>query len=510
MKISFKGDQNKISNKPSENLNNINDNHNDTSNAQNSNTSNYDSEINRSSSDSVDRSFLDEFVSSNDNGSITSSNEVYSNNQNQSYNENYNGNSNGNYNENYSENYNDSSYSNESYSQDNSYAQQNEYGYDNGYKQQGQNGQFNSQNVVPQFDMEALKAQMAKEIMQSIKSEEEEKEKKKRADIEERERELERVQKEIEEEKAVNEKEKKKKYGRKSKMMPKSSPESNEDYYQNYQIKLRNQKLKKGIFSSIFYLFVASMLACNVYFIFLKQDKSIEQTAYEVKNAIHFTTFPEAGVQGYLEDNFATLIDKNVKVTGGSGASDWSLQKINVRKVAAINDTYANIFFSATIITNTNTVDHNYILTLKYDNNIKSYSPASDLITRVTYDSDTTEMNSEDDVIWGFGETNKYDGKAVSKLTPFLEQFFTMLYNNKTYPGSSYLLEGDKEFNFDNTKYIFSYIDKVDWYQNVNYMGSNCKVTYVVSSSEGLSYTVTSYLAVYEDGNGGYKISSIF
>lgn len=356
----------------------------------------------------------------------------------------------------------------------------------------------------PEINMDELKASLIAEITSEMVKKDKITRDERIRRIEEREKAIEA----IDQQEKVSQPEEKLK-GRRKKSIPKTSPETNEDYFTNYKIKVRNQKVKKTIFTSIFYIFIAAMLVCNVYFIFIKKNKSIERTAAEVKYLINYTSFPKEGVEKYLEDNFQTLIDKNVKVSSSSGASNWTLNGINVRKVAAVTDSVANVFFSADISTNTSVAEHSFIISLTYDNTTKSYSPASDLISRTTLDEDSVKFEEENDKLWTFGEKPvKKDKDKINALSEFLNQFYTVLYNNKTYPSNTYL-QTNNQINFDNTDYNFSYVDNVDWYETNNYMGMNCKVTYVVTSSEGLTYTMTSYMHVEESGDS-FKITSLF
>lgn len=360
------------------------------------------------------------------------------------------------------------------------------------------NGSYQRNDPQP-IDMDKLK----EELLIVLQEQEEKKRKEREREIKKREEELKRVEEELKEEKENISNNKK--YGRKSKMLIKNSPDSNEDYYNNYKIRVRNQKMKSIAFTATFYIFISIILLCNGYFIFIKQETPINTIEQTVKKNLYIYMFPTDGVQEYLEKNLSTLMADNISVTGGSGASNWNIQQIRIRKFNLFSDQYANVYFSADISTATGTAEHNFILTLKYDYTNKTYAPASPVITRTTSFVDSTQMVEEDNLVWGFGENKS---KEVKNLQVFLEQYYTLLYNNKTYPAAS--LKLNSTVTFDNEEFSFNFIEKVEWYDVVNYMGANCKVTYSVKSSEGLTYLVTNYLAVYEDGYGSYKITNVY
>ena len=353
----------------------------------------------------------------------------------------------------------------------------------------------------PAIDMEALKA----EVMQGIKEEEDRKKAAREKAIKDREKELEKAEAALKEEKENLSNNKK--FNRKSKMLAKNSPEGNEDYYVNYQIRLRNQKMRSTIFTFSFYLIVAAILACNFYFIFIKKETPLNVIEGSVKKDLYVYMFPTDGVQEYLEDNLPVMIQNNVNITGGSGAGSWNVSEIRIRKFNLINDSYANVYFSADFDTAIGTAEHDFIIALKYDYTTKTYSPASDLVVRSTSFVDSVEMAEEDDILWGFGENRP--SNDTDAIESFLTQYFTMLYNNKTVPSAYLMIEGDVVF--DNEDFTFDSLDSVEYYGQVtNYMGANLKVIYNVKSTEGLTFSVTTYMYITDDGHGSFKITKLY
>ena len=174
------------------------------------------------------------------------------------------------------------------------------------------------------IDIEEIKRQMRDEILSSIRAEEEEKASKRKREYEEREKALERAEAEIKEEKETFNKNKSK-FNRRSKMIEKNNVESNEDYRQNYLIKLRNQKFKKTIFSFSFYSIICLTLVTNIYYVFFKKEQTIETSAQQVKSIIQFTKFPKEGVETYIKDNIKDILEEDVQITGSSGTKNWVL-----------------------------------------------------------------------------------------------------------------------------------------------------------------------------------------
>ena len=159
-------------------------------------------------------------------------------------------------------------------------------------------------NNVPKIDMDAIKS----ELMKTLEEENERKRKAREKEIRKREEELKKVEAELQEEKENISNNKK--FRRKSKMLAKNSPEGNADFFTNYQIRLRNQRMRAITFTISFYLVIGLILACNFYFIFLKKETPMETIEQTVKKDLRVYMFPQMVFRNTLKRTCLSLCRK--------------------------------------------------------------------------------------------------------------------------------------------------------------------------------------------------------
>lgn len=293
---------------------------------------------------------------------------------------------------------------------------------------------------------------------------------------------------------------KKKKKEKEGKRILNPNPKTNEDYYRNYQKRVRNNRVKKiGIYSTIIG-FLALIVILNFYFIFFREITPIETIAAQVKTINKINNYPKESVQGYLQANAKELISTCVDLSNGSGAKNFTISNVEINKISVKSDNNANVYFSCNINTNIGTAKHNFLIPLYYENTDSSFHPSGDLIVCAAQNlSDTQEIEAS---LWSFEKIKKFDKDQTEKLTSFVNNFLEILYNN---PGNDLttFYTGDDVFGDYNCTYLG--IQECNYYQESNAMGLNCEVYYTVKSNEGVVFSVHNYLAI-KNNNGKFEI----
>ncbi len=289
-----------------------------------------------------------------------------------------------------------------------------------------------------------------------------------------------------------------------SKRFENINPESNEDYYKNYLIRKRNNKIKNTLFGFSFITLFSVIIILNIYFIFFREVKSTKEIAAEVKQENNISNYPKDGVESYLDTNLYSILSKFTDVSSGSNVSDWKITDIQVDRIITKSDSNANVYFSCKVNTDIGSSVHNFMLPLYFDFSTKAYSPSGDLIICTT--KNTNSVDETETSLFDFGKNTQYDKEETKKLSNFLDSFFIILYNNTDKDISTYY-DGTDELGDSDFTYV--QINSVEYYQESNYIGCNVKINYRVKSAEGLNYDITNYALVVKNGSN-YIIKKLF
>lgn len=306
-----------------------------------------------------------------------------------------------------------------------------------------------------------------------------------------------------------NKKEKNKKSShKKRKRIENSEAETNEDYYENYKIRLRNNKIYKNIVTGVMISFVVILVGFNIYFTFFREVRSDLEIAQNVSLINGLYGYPEEGIESYLKDNFSTiLVNSGLKnEVGGNVDGTFRVDNINVLFVTPKSSTDANVYFAATISTDTGSSTHQFLLNIEYDKDTFSYKPTTDLMFSLPKNLNSSDKDTEYKSAWTFDGLTKQEDEEVASLETFLDNFYIILYNEDKAVTNYY--DGSDKIGDPNFSYIE--ITGLEYYTSINNMGANVKVTYKLSSSEGLVYELTSYMNVEKLSTGSYMIHSIY
>lgn len=288
----------------------------------------------------------------------------------------------------------------------------------------------------------------------------------------------------------------KKKEKNRSRKVLNPNPVSNEDYYQNYKKRVRNNRIKRLCVYGTMLGTLFAILILNLYFIFVRERVSIPEIAAQVKNINKINNYPTESVDGYLQEHGLELISGMLDLSNGSGAKTFSISGIRVNKIAVRSDNNANVYFSCYVTTNVGSELHNFLLPLYYSSKTSSFAPSGDLILCAAQNNSTVEPIEAS--LWGFEKIKRYNKEETVKLTNFLSNFLEILYNNPDndlgtfYSGDSKL--GDYACSFLG-------IQECSYYQESNAMGLNCELVYTLKSNEGVVFTVHNYAAVKKVGD---------
>lgn len=307
---------------------------------------------------------------------------------------------------------------------------------------------------------------------------------------------------EKEQEKHINKKRKRDK----TKIIERANPETNDDFYRNYQARIRNNRLKKAIFNVAFYFTIIFLIGINIYLAFFHQLRPIQEIAKDVRTINQDSKYPKEGVELYLAKNIKTILNNDIKASTGTGTKEWEIRNLYVRKIVTRGDRNANVYFTAEIATNMGASFHNFILPLGYNFDTRRYYPTGNLITRAEQDDDYTDIYKEGS-LWEFGKAKKMPTDQTEKLQSFLNSFFTLVYNE--HKSVSSMLAQGYEPKVGDINFRFEKINKLEWYNEANPMGANVYVNYTLSSTEGLSYTVDTYMII-QNSNNIFLISKIY
>ena len=281
-------------------------------------------------------------------------------------------------------------------------------------------------------------------------------------------------------------KKKKKKKGKKDKEI-KVEISDLDKYIESEYKKL---KFKKTAVLAGMIVTMLALIFFGTYNTFLKKEKDIYQLAAELNSINRTTAFPTEGIPGFLDENIETLIGKKVGYLKGTNKFLVDSNNVFITRINKRSSSIANVYFDAVVETNQNSIKHNFILPIYYDWVTNSYHPAGDVSLRIGDNKNSLEIMKNDQT--SFGNYPKLPEEDLNSARVFMTNFFVIVYNTKGdysqfYTGQSIL--GDENVTFEN-------INSILIYQGSNRSGYNGVVEYIVSTTEGLSYIVTSYINI--------------
>lgn len=275
----------------------------------------------------------------------------------------------------------------------------------------------------------------------------------------------------------------------------------NDEYYNEYKKRLRENKLKKIAFTVGFFGILIGLLCFNVYFTFIRETTSIDELTNQVIQKANINDFPVSSVQGYLNSNLETILGNGIIETAGA-SSNWTVESINIEKIAVKSSQNANVYFSAEIYSDVGHNTHRFMVPLIYDYETKGLKLGGEVNLLTKKNSNSTEIN----------KTNNYSFEGLEKsddtqaVTNFLDNFFLLLYNEHKDVSDYY--SKSKNLGDENLKYI--QITSLAYYKGENAAGCNTMVKYKVQGTEELTYEITSYMKIVKDSNGKYTIENMY
>lgn len=297
-------------------------------------------------------------------------------------------------------------------------------------------------------------------------------------------------------------KKKKKESNKAKKKERKKNSENATDLEKMVETEYKKLKFKKAIVLALFLFTVLFLLFFNVYNTFVKQEKSIQQLTAEINAMNRDTAFPTEGVYGFLDMNLESLLGKKVGFLKGTTQYSIDSSNIFITRINKRTGSIANVYFQAIIDTNKDSIAHNFLLPIYYDWNTSSYHPAGDVSLRMANIDNSTKIADNDQLT--FKNHQKQSAENIESAKIFMTNFLVLVYNTKgdysqQYSGNAVL--GDKNVTFER-------INDIVLYSSYNKNGHNGIIEYVVTTTEGLSYTITSYINI-DRANKSWIINAI-
>ena len=260
-------------------------------------------------------------------------------------------------------------------------------------------------------------------------------------------------------------------------------------------------KVKKALFATALVGFLVANTVVGVYNAFFKEPPSYSQIAVNVNRLNGFTPFPEVGVLSYLNKNADTLFQKNATLRKGAREAKIAPGSVNLTEVVEKDAFTANVYFSADVETALGRNTHNFFLSLGFDWNEGVYYPMSELQLSVNNYPVVTKVSESPYLT--FKDVERDVANEQSART-FVNNFFIMLFNEEADVSTFY--SGDRVIGDENAR--FERIEDFKLYTQRNRNGYNAVVTYYLALDEGVTYKVTNYLDLVNQG-GHWLVKSI-
>jgi len=261
-------------------------------------------------------------------------------------------------------------------------------------------------------------------------------------------------------------------------------------------------KVKKALFATALVGFLVTNTVVGVYNAFFKEPPSYFEIAANVNRLNGYTPFPEVGVLSYLNKNADTLFQKNATLRKGAREAKIAPGSVNLTEVVEKDAFTANVYFSADVETALGRNTHNFFLSLGFDWDEGVYYPMSELQLSVNNYPVVTKVTEESPYLT-FKDLERDAANEQSART-FVNNFFIMLFNEEADISTFY--SGDRVIGDENAR--FEKIEDFKLYTQRNRNGYNAVVTYYLALDEGVTYKVTNYLDLVNEG-GHWVVKSI-
>lgn len=286
--------------------------------------------------------------------------------------------------------------------------------------------------------------------------------------------------------------------------------EISEKSIQDANKKIASIKRKKVAFLIGLITLFGVISICGIYNTFFKHEYTGPEIAalanyYNVK-----TNFPEAGVQGYLENNIETLLVD--KVTYSKDIAKVNYGTPVVTRINAKNNLIANVYFYLPVSTSMEsdgtsmevTSDDELVcmIPIYFDSSVNKYYPCGDIILTplgTTYDS----TNKVSNPLMSFEGISALGDNETQSAYTFVDNFFKMFYEGQDV---SVYYTGKELFN-RNLKY--NGMDEFRIYSENNQGGYNCVCTVSLTSTTGLTFTTEKYLTVNRVDTNNWTIANV-
>ncbi len=244
-------------------------------------------------------------------------------------------------------------------------------------------------------------------------------------------------------------------------------------------------KLKRNILFGCICVAFLGITFFGVYNTFLKHELTYQEIAYIANTYNGKTNFPEDGVEGYLKTNMPNVISSNI--TALSKVQSIDVTDVTVSKIVLKNNTFANVYFYATLNTNIGDERIDCMVPLSWDGNAWAYNLAGDVVITPAETVDRT-TDTVDNPYMSFEGINTASNDDTANAKSFIDNFFSMLYSGKDI--SSYY--NGQNLTPGNIQYVR--IEDFTLYTGENKNGFNAWAKIQVQTSNGLMYSTTKWI----------------
>lgn len=270
----------------------------------------------------------------------------------------------------------------------------------------------------------------------------------------------------------------------------KNKPQTPEEAYAAY-------KRRKIIVIVGFVLIVVGLITFGTYNTFFKHTLTAGEAAVATNTFNNQTQAQQwdSGVQGYLQANLKSLLEKDT--TLGSGINDFSVSNISIEKNEQLSNDIILSFFSADITAGGNTDRIFMTLPLSIEDGEFKLAGRINMTTRKNYTDNIEEVKANPYLDFD----SDINDEASAELLTTLDNFLNTGYNAKKEVSDFYT--DAYPLNFEGT---YNGIITCNVYEEPNALGYNAYATYDVVLPNGLYYTNCIYMEVAKNSSGRYDI----
>lgn len=288
---------------------------------------------------------------------------------------------------------------------------------------------------------------------------------------------------------------------------------------QEYKLRmlLRKKKKNRVLVILLIIIVLSALIGFGTYNTFIKHTLNEN----DVRNTIEQTvsSFPTAGLDGYITDNFPTWLETYMKFNyDGSNIDKVEVvpESIAVDLVRQINSMVAKVYFSADIkVTEKDEKDgdgkvvkqgevkttrYSFVMPIeqyyKYNKNgqptVNGYRPLSTMSIYTLKNINKTEVAEHE--LLKFPD-EKLEDKAVEPIKIKVDKTLSDLFAGRDTSQDFY-----NYLKFNNYGAEYLGLNSFEYHNSPNKLGYNALVTYSIKTKEGFEYQNTTYLVVVKNG----------